>query len=71
MRVDETQGLPPRPGSGGEWEVLLVGLEIVLRVARNTVDDSAGGEDAVRLLRAATEREAQVGRWLEAASGLD
>lgn len=70
MRVDETAGLPPRPESVGEWEDLLVRLEIVPRVVRNTVDDSAAGEDAVRLLRAATEREAEVGKWLEAASGL-
>jgi hypothetical protein len=71
MRVDETAGLPPRPESVGEWEDLLVRLEIVPRVVRNTVDDGPAGDDAVRLLRAAMEREAAVGRWLEAASGLN
>ena len=71
MRVDETAGLPPRPESVAEWEDLLVRLEIVPRVVRNTVDESAAGEGALRLLRIATEREAAVGRWLEAASGVD
>jgi hypothetical protein len=71
MRVDETSALPHRPESVGEWEDLLVRLEIVPRVVRNTVDEGASGDDAVRLLRTATEREAEVGRWLEAASGLD
>ena len=71
MRVDEMEGLPPRPESVGTWEDLLVRLEIVPRVVRNAVDDRAAGDDAERLLRAATEREAEVGRWLEAAAGVD
>lgn len=70
MQADEMRELPPRPDSVADWEDLLVRLEIVPRVVRNAVHDSATGVEATRLLRAATEREAEVGRWLEAASGI-
>ena len=75
MLPDEIGALPRAPGSVGEWEDLLVRLEIVPRVARNAVEDADAdaddGETAVKALRAAIAREAAVGAWLEGPAGVE
>jgi hypothetical protein len=58
------------PGSVGDWEELLVRLEIVPRVARNAIEDLGDGDAAAVALSAAVAREAAVGRWLEEAAGV-
>lgn len=58
------------PPSVGDWEDLLLRLEIVPRVVRNTVADVAGGAPAIPPLREAVAREVEVGRWLEVAAGI-
>lgn len=68
MTHEEVEALPARPESVAEWEDLLLRLEIVPRVVRNTVDEVVNATAAHRVLAAATEREARVGRWLEVAS---
>ena len=59
-----------RPDSVGEWEDLLVRLEIVPRVARNAVEDVRDVAAALRALSEAIEREREVGRLLEEAAGI-
>lgn len=59
-----------RPGSVGEWEDLLVRLEIVPRVARNAVEDVRDADAARRVLDEAVDREREAGRLLEAAAGI-
>lgn len=71
MLPEDVTASPRAPGSVGEWEDLLVRLEIAPRVARNAVEEIDDGEAAAAALRAAVAREAVVGRWLEQASGID
>lgn len=71
VRADQISRIPARPDSVADWEELLVRLEIVPRVVRNTADEVEDTPSAVRLLRAAVGREAEVGRWLDLASGAD
>jgi hypothetical protein len=68
MTAEEIATLPRLPRSVGDWEDLLVRLEIVPRVVRNTVEELIDERRAVPALAAATDREHTVGRWLEAAS---
>lgn len=60
-----------RPDSVGEWEDLLVRLEIVPRVARNAVEDVRDAAAARQVLNEAVEREREAGRLLEAAAGIE
>lgn len=71
MVDDGIRALPRRPESVVEWEELLIRLEIVPRVVRSTVEEVVDPGVAVELLVHAGERERQIGRWLEAAAGLD
>lgn len=47
-RADGFAGIPPRPASVGDWEELLVRLEIAPRALRNAVEDATPGDPAVR-----------------------
>ena len=71
MNVEEIAALPRVPESVGEWEDLLVRLEIVPRVVRNSVEEVVDPVVAARILAAAATREQTVGRWLEAAAHPD
>ena len=71
MNVEEIAALPRIPESVGEWEDLLVRLEIVPRVVRNSVEEVVDPVVAARILAAAATREQTVGRWLEAAAHPD
>jgi hypothetical protein len=63
---EELARFAPRPASEVEWEDLLIRLEIVPRVVRNTLDEADPAEPAlVALLGEVVRREARVGRWLE------
>ena len=70
MGPDQIVTLTARPESVMDWEDLLLRLEIVPRVVRNTVDDLVDDSLGVRLLDEAARRERRVGDWLERASGL-
>ena len=70
MGPDQIATLAARPESVMDWEDLLLRLEIVPRVVRNTVDDLVNDTLGARLLAEATDRERRVGDWLERAAGL-
>jgi hypothetical protein len=65
MEPDLVRRLPVAPASELEWEDLLVRLEIVPRVVRNTLEEVSGPAAAETLARMVAT-EAAVGRWLEA-----
>lgn len=66
MEADALERLPRRPPSEVEWEDLLVRLEIVPRVVRNTLEAVRRDDPRVAdLLRERVTTEARVGRWLE------
>lgn len=71
MATESPALLPPVPPSVAEWEDLLLRMEIMQRVLRNTLEgvpdsDARAGEVLAGLVR----REAEVGGWLEAVSGV-
>lgn len=70
MRPEEIAALPAVPASVGEWEDLLVRLEIVPRVVRNSIEEVTDVATAAAALAAAVTRERSVGAWLEAAAGI-
>jgi hypothetical protein len=70
MKGEEIAVLPARPESVAEWEELLVRLEIVPRVVRNTVDEVVDVAGASSLLAEAADRELTVGAWLESAASI-
>lgn len=71
MRAEEIATLPPQPESVAEWEDLLVRLEIVPRVVRNTIDEVVNAAAASRVLSEAARREREIGAWLETASRME
>lgn len=71
MGPEQIATLAARPESVMDWEDLLLRLEIVPRVVRNTVDDLVNDALGARLLDEATDRERRVGDWLERAAGLE
>ena len=71
MGPDQIVTLTARPESVMDWEDLLLRLEIVPRVVRNTVDDLVDESVGVRVLDEAARRERRVGDWLEQAAGLE
>lgn len=63
---DELARFAPRPPSEIEWEDLLLRLEIVPRVVRNTLEETDPADSRlIELLGGIVEREARVGGWLE------
>jgi hypothetical protein len=63
---DDLARFAPRPASEVEWEDLLIRLEIVPRVVRNTMDGADAAEPGlVALMDEVVRREARVGRWVE------
>ena len=69
MKSEELCDFTARPPSVGEWEELLVRLEIVPRVVRNALEEWEAGEPTAAVLRQALDREGEVGRLLETAAG--
>ncbi len=70
MRSSAPATLPGIPPSVAEWEDLLLRMEIMQRVLRNTLEAvPAGDAGAAEEVRALVERESEVGGWLEAVSG--
>jgi hypothetical protein len=70
INPEEIAPLPRRPESVAEWEELLVRLEVVPRVVRNTVEEVTDDRSAAAALADAARREGEVGLWLEVASGV-
>lgn len=69
MDTESPALLPAVPPSVAEWEDLLLRMEIMQRVLRNTLEgvpDAGAGEVVAGLVR----REAEVGAWLEGVSGV-
>jgi hypothetical protein len=70
MPASSPAALPAVPPSVAEWEDLLLRMEIMQRVLRNTLETVADGDPAAReVLEALVAREARVGEWLDAFSG--
>lgn len=71
MGAESPATLPAVPPSVAEWEDLLLRMEIMQRVLRNTLEAvPAGDADAAEELESLVAREALVGEWLEGVSGV-
>ena len=69
MAADTPARFPSLPPSVAEWEDLLVRMEIMQRVLRNTLEPVAPGDaGASEELTLMLDREVRVGRWLERVS---
>ena len=65
MRAEELGAIPAHPATVGEWEELLLRMEVMPRVVRNTLEGGPDGARVREVLRALVEREAEAGAWLE------
>lgn len=69
MAVNSPAAFPALPPSVAEWEDLLIRMEIMQRVLRNTLESVPRDDrQAARVLEELLRRETQVGKWLEVVS---
>jgi hypothetical protein len=71
MTASAPARLPSVPPSVAEWEDLLLRMEVMQRVLRNTLEGVPDADaKAAEVLAALVRREAGMGGWLEAVSGV-
>ena len=69
MPASSPAALAPVPPSVAEWEDLLLRMEIMQRVLRNTLETVPPDDpDATAAVESLVERDAAVGEWLERVS---
>ena len=71
MAPSSPTGLAAMPPSVAEWEDLLLRMEVMQRVLRNTLEEvPAGDSRATEVMEALVHRESEMGAWLERVSGV-